>query len=1184
MNIQAIRKYASKARRQFFDAIISRAASLGITPENNRPDSQIEEVLILTDHNHPREIELVMEELYHLFRSHDFYDVIERTAYTWFNRLVALRYMEVHNFLESKILSQATRFRKENILTENSEAFFFHSQHRINLQQLIKQGRSNEQIYRYLLVAQCNELHNAMPFLFEEITPGLATLLPENLLAPDSIIMQLVTSIEEEVWLEGVEIIGWLYQYYIAEKKRELTGKLLQPKEIPAATQLFTPRWIVRYLVQNTLGKKWLETSDSPVLRSRWEFFIPDYETKNRSKSVTRTISEEPESLTILDPACGSGHILVEAYDTLKDMYLEHGYSPSEIPYKILEKNLYGLDIDERATQMASFALLMRARIDEPNIINGIDTPVPHIYALNSFDRDVIIKAAKSLLPPKGTRVHPFTSKTRFDVPSCVTHYKLTSSISVEDFERLADYFSKADIVGSLTIIPDSERDFLVTALHYLNRELVSGDLFQRRSAFALVQLVLQAIVLSSKFDCVLANPPYMGSKYQPLELRAYLKNNYLGYNRDLFSAFFIRNFQLTKPNGYLGFMSPFVWMFIGSYRMLREFILRESKVTSLIKLQYSAFEGATVPVCTFTLKKDTNLPNKGAYLNLETFKGRNSQSPKVIEAIQYPDCGWLHYRDQEDFFSIPGTPLAFWLEEAAFTAFKNNPKLGDVAQVRVGIQTSDNTRFLRRWHEVDFEDIGFDITSRAAAAELNKKWIPYNKGGRFRQWYGNHDYVINFKDDGADLKDYLQSLGRGTTSLGDPRFQFVPGVTWSDVSSSYFGARFLPSGFLSDISGSGIFAEMEDLKSICCYLCSSVAALFVHAINPTLHFQTGNISSLPTPPSGFAPLREKMDPIFDETTKIMSQEWGHYEEHWQFGQLPFLPNKKDPQELEILIANFLQYRNSQKSKLQSLEYRNNSIFAEAFGLHQPPDQAIDSDSCTYPEWSIRDCVVRLISFSLGTILGRYRLGMQGIQNTPGRNQFCAKEGYIVLSETSTKDNRDAFRLLKLYLSQAFGKPTLQKNLEFIANSLDKESVLSPEEQIRSFLAKDFFKAHFKMYSKRPLYWEISSGSKDGFKALVYSQLLTPFTLKAMRDVSLKIQIDQVSSQLKELNTSNAQNRKILKQLKALEVELVEFSKKLDILVSERISLNLDDGVKANYLKLAAILTSCDITKEKSVA
>jgi hypothetical protein len=641
-----------------------------------------------------------------------------------------------------------------------------------------------------------------------------------------------------------------------------------------------------------------------------------------------------------------------------------------------------------------------------------------------------------------------------------------------------------------------------------------------------------------------------------------------------MFSAFIIRNWQLTKDDGHIGFMSPFVWMFITSYHSLREFVLSNTTITSLIKLQYSAFDGATVPICTFTLQKKRIEDFKGVFINLEPFKGRDVQSPKVIEAITYPECDWLFFRSNKDFNVLPEKPLSFWLEDAAFEAFKSNSLLGDKYPTRVGIQTSNNARFIRRWFEVSQDSIAFDCTSRKEAALSGKKWFPYNKGGKYRQWYGNHHYIINFENDGQEISEFMLTLKRASRgALGDPEFQFRRCVTWSDVSSSHFGARYLPYGFISDISGSGIFPTDDVFEAVCCYLCSKVAEKFIKAINPTLHFQTGNISSLPVPAKGFESLQPRLKPLFERAVEIMKDEMSHYEENWTFTKLQFIPKEKSIS-VEDSIRNFLEIRRSQRTALESIENKNNLIFSQAFGLPEPKESESEGNTSTYPVWSEIDCVKRLISYGVGVILGRFRLDMVGIQDSPGAHPCSPNDSLVLLSKDSESDpSRDLYELFKVFIGLTFGKKNLNRNLNYLSQKLSDDGHSShlenAESILRNYFFKDFFKDHVKMYGKRPLYWELSSGQKQSFKALTYCHLFTPFVLKTLRDKYLKPYYRKVQN----LAENASANTRSTIPTNTILGELEGFQERLNLLISERLTLKQDDGIVANLQKISSIIS-----------
>jgi hypothetical protein len=567
-------------------------------------------------------------------------------------------------------------------------------------------------------------------------------------------------------------------------------------------------------------------------------------------------------------------------------------------------------------------------------------------------------------------------------------------------------------------------------------------------------------------------------------------------------------------------------------------------------------------------------------------------QPAKVIEAITYPQCGWLFFRSHRDFYALPGHSLSFWLDDMAFEAFRSSLSLGDKYPTRVGIQTSDNARFIRRWFEVPLNQIGFDCQSRQEATLSGKKWFPYNKGGRFRQWYGNHHYVINFENDGEELFQFLKKI-RNTSrgALGDPDFQFKPCITWSDVSSSHFGARYLPKGFISDISGSGIFPDEDVFESIGCYLCSQVATDFIKAINPTLHFQTGNIASLPIPSQGFESLQPTLKPIFDQAVNIMKEEMTHYEENWSFQRLPFIPQGKNAL-LEESVANFLEQRRYNQATMESLEHSNNTIMAKAFSLAMPKETDYDHNSTTYPTWTEIDCIKRYISYGVGVILGRYRLDLDGVNDTLNVHTLSPKDSLIVVLKDSYPDilkERDLFETFKDFIISTFGAKNLKRNLSYIASILSQKNINSHEKSMRvnlkneeiesimrTYFFSDFFKDHLQIYSRRPIYWELCSGPKQAFKALTYYHRFSPRVLKTLRDKYLKPYYLKIQEQGSK-DKSNNQNIGILKELES-------FSERLNLLISERFTINVDDGVLESMDKISSIISTQSGLKLDTVA
>ncbi|WP_240869630.1 BREX-1 system adenine-specific DNA-methyltransferase PglX [Cylindrospermopsis raciborskii] len=765
--------------------------------------------------------------------------LIEEIAYTWFNRLVALRFMEVKGYI-GRVLSSSDRslvdpdiLRDRDSIADTGEIAGINRETLKKWEDLAsKQTNPDEYLYRQLLLAQCQSLSSSIPALFDTKYPAL--FLPVNLLGQDSIVGRLVKEIAQEDW-EDIEIVGWLYQFYISERKDQVIGakSKIEAKDIPAATQLFTPRWIVQYMVENSLGRLWLENHPQSNLREKMPYYLEGEKIRGGEeqeeqsgntapllgllnptppsvKKVSPGISLTPEELTVIDPACGSGHILVYAFDLLVEIYKEQGYLEKDIPGLILTHNLYGLDIDERAVQLASFAVLMKARAINKRVFKNPPT-------LN-------IKTVR-----------------------CTRGYKLPAIQGVveKDWQPLVEAFSDADNLGSLITPPSFNGTILRKQLADL---ALDNPLFQQEVVGFLRHLVDQAELLSNQYWVVVANPPYMGNRSLNDVLKTFASKNYANSKSDAFSMFIERFLTMIFKNGFIGFMTPFTWMFLSSYEKLRKNILNTTTITSLIRPEYHAFfDSAYVPICTFTLLNRSLPEHQGIFIDLNQFYGSEIQPVKLLEAIKNPNCGYLYYAKSADFSKIPGSAIAYWVSDKILEIFQQSKPLNDIANPCVGLQTGNNDRFLRLWTEVKINNIGFGLDSREAAKKSGKKWFPYNKGGEFRKWYGNQEYVVNWENDGFEIRNFGTEHGlkaRSRPQNTDKYFQ--ESITWSSVSCSYFSVRYSPKGFIFDVGGSSIFPHSKIIINLVGLLCSKVISSFMEIMNPTLNFQVGNVANLP--------------------------------------------------------------------------------------------------------------------------------------------------------------------------------------------------------------------------------------------------------------------------------------------------------------------------------------------------
>ena len=764
MNKNAIQKFAVWARTEMIAQVSQRAYQYGITKESYGVENAVtvNGRALSTDEQRQR-AELVQQ-----IKTKGYDQVMEEVAYTWFNRFIALRYMEVNNYLPShiRVFSDASGAFKPEILADvlHLELDGLDKQ---KVAAYIEQNQTDD-LYRYLLLTQCNALNAALPRMFERLGSYTELLLPNNILKADSILGHLVDDILEEDWTDQVQIIGWLYQYYSSEEKERLINakKRYKKQDLPFVTQLFTSDWIVRYMVQNTLGRLWSESHPESTLKSEWEFYIEDDEvTAELEKISEKRMISSPEELTLIDPCMGSGHILAYAFDMLMQIYEESGFSQREAASKIVENNLYGLDIDERAAQLAYFEVMMKAReYDRRFFSRGIQPKVFRIYASESISESS-------------------------------RQYFYEDADLRRNFDTLCENMQHADEIGSIIDLKDIDFDRLFSKIESLRNE---RDIFSQTAVDEILPLLQAAELLSHQYEIVVSNPPYISSKYMTENLSKYIAHHYPDYKADVFAAFIARFQSFCKADGQIGFISPYVWMFIQSYEKLRNFIYDHMNFSSIVQLEYNAFEAACVPVGIFTLRNSaTNLPMVG--IKLSDFKGSDVQAPKLLEAIQNKECGYRYTAQQSNFSKIPGSPVAYWVSENIMQDYEEGKLLSEVAEIKQGLKTGDNECFLRLWYEISTEKF----------SKFNgEKWYSYNKGGEFRKWYGNNDYVINWENDGHELKNFKDENGKLRSRPQNLRYQFHEGLTYTNISSSNFGVRYSPKGFAFDAAGSMILGN----------------------------------------------------------------------------------------------------------------------------------------------------------------------------------------------------------------------------------------------------------------------------------------------------------------------------------------------------------------------------------------
>lgn len=1224
MNTKNLKAYAPKARTQFIEAVKMRAAHFGIY------EDRIEEVLIeggaaiiegraftRKEGEQRKRLETkVAERGYEMF--------IREMAYTWFNRLAALRYMEIHGHFDHgfRVLSDPTNSDSLpeilNHASEVADSLDLDKSHIIELQLA---GDKEEELYRELLLGQCHHLYKIMPFMFEAIDDATELLLPNNLIKTDSILKGLINDIPEEDWQE-IEVIGWLYQFYISEHKDAVIGKVVKSEDIPAATQLFTPSWIVKYLVQNSVGRQWLATYPDSELKGKMDYFIEpakqSEEVIEQLKAITPT-SIDPEEIKVLDPACGSGHILVEVYEILREIYLERGYRLREIPELILTKNIYGLDIDDRAAQLAGFALMMKAREDDRRMFQRVEDGEVflNVCSLQSTEHLDVPKLWKALdlegNQQTGSTGGLFDSTYEFVQPTSVhkEYYEL--------LQYLKSSFVQAKILGSLIKIEHCHFSNLVSLKESLKEKLESNDPAAKQAVLELLPIVNQSIVLARHYDTVIANPPYMGSKGMNGDLKNIAYKNFPNSKSDLFSMFMERTFELLNSSGINAQVNLQSWMFLSGFSDFRKWLIQNKSIKNILHIGYNSFPelNSKIVQCVAFIISNGNIEREnGCYLNLNSAP-QSSNKELILRNLSDEN---IFEVSQRDFSKIPNFPIAYWVSDKFRELFNNSATIEDIAPVRQGFQTGDNDRFLRFWHEVDFNKVILNASKKEDVWNNQKKWVPYNKGGSFRRWFGNNEYLVSFDEVNYSM---LSKMGN---CLPSKHLYFKESITWSSLTSGAFGARYSPAGFTFSAKGACAFPSNEvDLSLVISLLNSSVAAKCLEVLAPTLDFNVGDIRSIPL---SFSSESKKV--IYNNYLKIIKiamLDWNSYEESWGFKRNLLVLSSKENNKIEEAFDSLLNLGGELTNSLLSLERQNNKIIAKDYGLENECDLDSPLENITInfnPSFRYgnkvsrgqlknryqADCQVELLSYVIGCMMGRYSLDREGLIYTNSGNQnfkeleasgayksFPADgDGIIPLALDEWLFDDDATTRFKEFVKTVWGDKHLRENIEFIAESLCLHAIKPKKgenamETIRRYFSTQFFKDHCKTYKKRPIYWLFSSGKEKAFECLVYLHRYNEGTLSRMRTEYVAPLIGKYDAQHsllseQQLQATGTEARRMEKELKSLEKKQSELSTFDDLLkhyAEMRIKLDLDDGVKANYGKFGNLLADVKAIHGKEV-
>uniref|UniRef100_UPI003FF04FF0 BREX-1 system adenine-specific DNA-methyltransferase PglX n=1 Tax=Megasphaera sp. TaxID=2023260 RepID=UPI003FF04FF0 len=1110
-----------------------------------------------------------------------FSHIMEETAYTWFNRLIAIRFMEVNDYLSARVLSSKTPEKIEPDLVTSpfdSDLTFSEDESR----QIVdwKMNNQTDDLFRMLFLKECNALNEPLPMLFEKIADYTELLLTLSISDRDGVVWHLVHDIPEDDFRDQVQIIGWLYQYYNTEPKDKVfarkSSEKIKKEDIPAATQLFTPDWIVRYMVENSLGRLWIEGHPNEALKEQWKYYLDEAEQEESvQKQLNQIYAEHSklnlEGLTCLDPCCGSGHILAYMFDVLMQIYLSRGYRDRDAAISIVEHNLYGLDIDERAAQLAYFAVMMKARqYDQRFLSRGIQ---PHVYA---------IEESNGLSTWKAFSGSDFGQLT-------------LDQTYIAQADELIDLFHDAKEYGSILKVEPTDYDNLQDYLEEIRQKGSENILFAAWSAEMadkMPKLIRQAKLLSRKYDVVVTNPPYMGSSGMNAKLSKYVKDNYPDSKSDLFAVFIEQCGAMIKPNGYQAMITQHAWMFLSSYEKLREKILQKM-IVNMAHLGPRAFEeigGEVVQTTSFVLRNEFSNGYQGEYCRLIEPTTQKGKEDMFLSAQN------RYVSKQENFAKIPGSPVAYWVNKKVFCNF-DGPKLENYGISRAGLSTGDNDKFFRLWYEVAFNNIALSCSNNEEYLMSDRKFVPCNKGGNYRKWYGNLEYILDWSNP--------ETFHRPRTTYMD--LYYKPALTWSVITSNIFNSRYYPQGLLFDHASASFFAKKEDTSfSIEGYLNSIVAQKILTILNPTINTGSDVIMKLPYKTSESN--KKQCTNLVKENISISKSDWDSFETSWDFQTHPLLALPAlDMAGLitakQLTLAeryeHFKAVCEDRFDILQENEEELNRIFIDIYGVKDeltpdvaPKDvtvhQIFDSkddvpDDLQGSNYVLtqEDVMKSLLSYAVGCLFGRYSLDTPGLAYAGGEwdadkyQTFIPDNDNVVPITDEEYFDDDLSSFICAWLKKAFGRENFEANLEFLTDALGTRGTTS-REKLRNYFLKNFYKDHCKTYQKRPIYWLFDSGKENGFKALVYLHRYDENTIGRVRadylhrmeriysgEVNRMQDIIDHSHSAHEVSVAEKRLEKMKKQIK----ECQDYDAKLGHLALDQIHLDLDDGVKINYRK-----------------
>ncbi|MGO5014120.1 BREX-1 system adenine-specific DNA-methyltransferase PglX [Niallia sp. Sow4_A1] len=1169
MNKSALKTFATNARRELLKKVEARAMKIGITEDNiKKADIESSDAIFIDGRQLSKEEKTQRDRLIDRINQIGFKRVMEEVAYTWFNRFTALRFMEVNDYLPTKVrvLSSTNAGSTEPDMIKEALSLDLELDKEYIYE--LKMNNNSEELFKYLIIKHCNDLNRYMPFMFETIEDYREILFPEGLLATDSFLRYMTNEIPEDNW-EEIEVIGWLYQYYIAEEKDRVfkEKKKYKAEEIPFATQLFTPDWIVRYMVQNSLGRYWVESHpEHRELLNDWELYL-EHNQEDFKDEIAPYVNKDlnVEDIKCFDPAMGSGHILVYAFDVFYEIYSKCGYMEREIPRLIIENNLYGLDIDDRAYQLACFSVVMKALGYNKRFLRSIER--------------------------EGLTLNLAAIQESNDITDEDIAY-LVGEGKGKEFESLKNFvfqFRDAKSIGSLLKVKSYDTKLLIEKLESIESTPLK-DLFevvQRNKILSVLpRLIKQTQIMSSNYTILVTNPPYMVSRSMNEPLSDYLQQHYPDSKADLFAAFMEIDHYL-KENGFYACINQHSWMFLSSFEKVRKKILEGKHIENMLHLGPRAFEeiGGEVVQSTAFVLRNIYIPNlKGMYLRLIEERTSREKKEKVIEAVQKSFVTYCYLFNQNNFSKLPGSPIAYWMSENVIDHFSNSQSLGDIGVTRKGMVTADNPRFVRLWYEMDYTKFNAVAHNRDGALKSKAKWFPLQKGGEYRKWYGNHEYCINWENDGFELLNMKGNGYKVGSTNHNLNFIFKTGLTWTKITSANLSVRYSPQGFLYHDAGPFIHVDDQNTQLyVLGLLNSKVANYIIGTLNSTLNYSPGDISKIPYVESLN---HENVINIVKENISLTKNDWDFSEISWEFKQQPLIKFKDDTSKIANAFENWSKFKEVQFKKLKNNEEELNRIFIDTYGLQDVLSPEEENKAVSLDKANMESDIKSFISYICGCLFGRYSLDQEGIIYAGGRFDSASYKTIQVDNDNILPILPGAYYMDEIvskvvdFIKTTFGEDTLDTNLDFVADAIGRKKEETAKETIRRYFLNDFYKDHIQKY-KQPIYWLFTSGKEKAFNCLIYIHRYDKTTLSRIRTDYLhdyQIRLDAEKKDLLNIIEGDSSAKEVSnakKELKSLDKKIEElkaYDELLHHMADMQIEIDLDDGVKVNYEKFKGLL------------